>query len=265
MHNGVEIGYLHIGKVMMDEYKSEGTYDHYTIQEVGITVSFDMYNASEKVIKYINIALIPYNTVQDAVSDTTVIKYTGPISPNDKKKIMSDCLWYNSEIREVKLEKVIIQYMDDTEETIAGNEILNIYDKNSVYYAKRGKKEEEEQKRLEEEWRMREEERKREEERNKREEERKSSLKRAYIGLLVLTCLKKAKSDEEMKMHANQGLVLLLIEVFALIVVRLLGFWVYVSFILLVMAIGFSIKGIHDINNDNHKRMPLIGRIRIIK
>ena len=94
--------------------------------------------------------------------------------------------------------------------------------------------------------------------------------KRCYIFFMVFFALKDAKTDDTVKFHANQGLLLFIIEAIALAIYgvlssisSLVAFLVQAA--LLAFAIVFSIKGIKDINREEKHEIPLVGRIRLLK
>ena len=112
----------------------------------------EFFNASEKEIKYLTFTYVPYNSVGDVVSCTIKkisearCQLTGPIEPNRKDFIKWENLWYNPTISTAKIKEVKIQYMDDTEETISGEDIVDVENPNSKFYQLREieRKEEEE-------------------------------------------------------------------------------------------------------------------------
>ena len=95
----------------------------------GVSVKGAFVNNSAKSIKYISIYFIPYNQVGDAVgcSITDVSEYalrcTGPVEPNQSYEFFGENMWYNHSISSVKVTRAEIQYMDGTEESIAGSDI----------------------------------------------------------------------------------------------------------------------------------------------
>ena len=204
----------------------------------GIGVKHEYYNASDKTMKYITFVYVPYNRVGDVVACSTTGtveargKLTGPIQPNTKSSIEWEVLWYNPTITKVVLKEVIIQYADDSEETLSGEDIKNIDSTDSVYYKKRGKKEQ---------------------------------TRKAYMSIMVLSCLNKAKQDETIKFHTNQGLLLLIAEVLALFIGVIPFVGGIISLVIWAFAIVFSIKGILDINNNKQNEIPLIGKIKLLK
>lgn len=107
--------------------------------EGGVGVALKIYNASGKTIKYIWFGFVPYNRVGDeeACSKTGVTgvksKFTGPVNAQQEQEIQSGILWYNFSISNVKVEKIIIQYMDGTEETLEEKDIGYMYADNSAY------------------------------------------------------------------------------------------------------------------------------------
>ena len=108
--------------------------------EGGVGVALNFYNASGKTIKYIWFGFVPYNRVGDeeVCSKTGVIgvrsKFTGPVNAQEEKEIRSGILWYNFSISSVKVEQIIIQYMDGTEETLEEKDIGYMYADNSAYH-----------------------------------------------------------------------------------------------------------------------------------
>lgn len=104
-----------------------------------VSVTCRMFNAGTKTIKYITFFLVPYNQVGDVVACTASgvtevsVKVTGPLEPEEDGKVEWEDLWFNETITEVKLKEVLIQYMDNSEETIPGDAIKNMIDDDSEY------------------------------------------------------------------------------------------------------------------------------------
>ncbi len=101
---------------------------------VGVLIKF--VNKSNKTIKYADFYLQPYNAVGDAVRCTIKkiselsCEYTGPLGCNKKSEIVAENLWYNPNVSKVVINKVQLQYMDGTRETIKGKDIQ--YDSNAM-------------------------------------------------------------------------------------------------------------------------------------
>ena len=114
----------------------------------GVEIFHDYYNSSERVIKYITFTYVPYNAVNDVVKCTikgraeASGRLTGPISPNTKSRVSWENLWYNPTVCYVVITQIHVQYMDNTEEVIAGKDVLFMDDENSIYYNKIGRSEE---------------------------------------------------------------------------------------------------------------------------
>ena len=124
----------------------------------GVKVSHEFYNSSEKEIKYITFSYVPYNSVNDPVTCTASGKseasgkLTGPISPKYKGYIKWENMWYNPTVTYAILTRVIVQYMDNSEEVIEGKDIVSMHDENGAYYNEvylPAQKREEERKKIE--------------------------------------------------------------------------------------------------------------------
>ena len=99
----------------------------------------------------------------------------------------------------------------------------------------------------------------------------------AYIGILVLVPLLAAKDSQYARFHANQGLVLLFVEIGLNIISKILS--VAVIFVpilnaivsaILGTAVGiislvFLIIGIINACSGEPKKLPIIGNITLIK
>lgn len=96
----------------------------------GVSVKGSFVNNSSKTIKYISLRFTPYNSVGDAVgcSIKGVSEYglrcTGPYAPNSTNQFFGENMWYNNSISSVRVTSADIQYMDGTEETIPGSQII---------------------------------------------------------------------------------------------------------------------------------------------
>lgn len=93
----------------------------------------------------------------------------------------------------------------------------------------------------------------------------------AYISWLVLIPLFLAKSSKFASYHANQGLVLAIIELICWIVLGILGGlpllgWIFrlVNGLLGIVFLIFSILGIVNVVNGRAKELPLIGSIKLL-
>lgn len=256
MGSSVEIGML---SVTMDRADGAGVENSY-------------FNATDKEIKYLTFVYVPYNQVGDQVQCTiskkikASCKLTGPIKPYEQGYVTWDSLWYNPTVTRVELVQLHVEYMDGTEETIDGADVVNIYDKNSVYYEKiekpkAAKRAEDEKRRAIERA-----EREKKEAIERAEKARKAELMQAYLCFKVFSCLKKAKSDKEMAFHANQGLWLFFLEVIALICCiadPVIGCGVGVA--LGALAIYLSLKGAAGIRDNTRYEIPLISKIKLVK
>lgn len=147
----------------------------------GVGIKNTVYNASEKVMKYLTFTYVAYNQVGDVIKCGTTGnveaygKLTGPIQPNELATVTWDVLWYNPTVSNVAIKEIHIEYMDGTEETVLGSDIMNTSSKESVYYQKRGKLEEEERER-----------RRQEEEKKKQElEEKQKRNKKLICGICI--------------------------------------------------------------------------------
>ncbi len=98
----------------------------------------------------------------------------------------------------------------------------------------------------------------------------------SYIGILVLIPIFAAPHSRYARFHANQGLVLFLGEIAAMIVVAILGaiagaiFFLFgilftlLGFFLSIAFIILSIMGIVNAATDKAKELPIIGKIKIL-
>ena len=98
----------------------------------------------------------------------------------------------------------------------------------------------------------------------------KARMRLSYIFFMVFFTLGQAKRDETAKFHANQGLLLFIIEAFALTGGGLLSsinstLSSIVVIALLAFGITFSVLGVKNVNQDKMKAIPLIGKIRLLK
>ena len=105
------------------------SYEKFLGEYTGVMTCF--YNASDKTIKYITFTYVPYNQVDDVVIDTankSVLsgKLVGPVDPSRVAEACFGNLWKSSVITRVEISKVFIEYMDGTNETIFGNDIVNV-------------------------------------------------------------------------------------------------------------------------------------------
>ena len=88
----------------------------------GVDLHINWYSEDTKEIKYIYFYVTPYNRVNDKQTceirdySTHGCYVTGPFSYGASDYSYWDCIWYNSDIDHVELDKIVIQYMDGTSE-----------------------------------------------------------------------------------------------------------------------------------------------------
>ena len=98
----------------------------------------------------------------------------------------------------------------------------------------------------------------------------------AYLGILVLVPLLGAKESKFARFHANQGLVLLIVEILLGLVLRIagavllaiswrLGFLVGLMNLAWILTFVLMILGIVNAANGRAKQLPLIGNITLLK
>lgn len=98
----------------------------------------------------------------------------------------------------------------------------------------------------------------------------------SYIGLLVLVPIFAAKESSFAKFHANQGLVLLIVDVIVSILISVLSailvaiswrlaFVSTILWLLWIPLLALSILGIVNAVNGQAKELPVIGKFRILK
>ncbi len=122
----------------------------------GVQAYISLYNASEKEIKYLTVYLEARNAVNDclpSVKKSCNTKITGPIKPNETVNHISDILWEDSTVDELFFRGITVEFMDGTTEMIPAGDLVFTSSKESIYYEKRGRAEEEarKQRKLEEE------------------------------------------------------------------------------------------------------------------
>ena len=237
----------------------------------GAGVEHYYFNATDKEIKYLTFVYVPYNQVGDQVQCTmsrkseVSCKLTGPIKPYHESKVEWEALWYNPTATKVELVQIYIEYMDGTDETIDGADVVDMSDKQSVYYEKIQKpkdikyaemKKEEEKRRAEREKKAAEE---------KAINDRNNELAKAYLCFKVFSCFKNMKDDDEMKFHVNQGLWLFILEVIGVICAIISGIGTLLFLVIEALAIFLVSKAIKGIRSGKRFEIPLISKIKLVK
>lgn len=238
----------------------------------GVSLEHKYFNTTDKVIKYITFSYVPYNAVGDKVSCTvrdkvvSAGKLTGPINPKREGRVKWDTLWYNPTVSRIVLVQIDIDYMDGTNETIDGSDVVSMDDENSVYYQTVTKpwKEKCELERIERE-------KKAELERAEREKQeeikkRKETLKQSYICFMVFRCMKKVKGDEELAFHVNQGLWLFILEAISFILAAVIpGIGTLIFLVLIGLSIFLITKANNAIDKDERFEIPILSKIKLVK
>lgn len=100
----------------------------------GVSLNIGFTNNSGKTIKYIDFSCSAINAVGDTVECTIRRLYqrtaqaVGPYEKGQGDDLFWDSVWYNSTAKSVKINKISIQYTDNSIETISGADVdLVIY------------------------------------------------------------------------------------------------------------------------------------------
>lgn len=101
----------------------------------GVDVKIKFENLSDKVCKYIEFDITPYNKVDDIVYDDLgdsrkTIKHTGFVQPKEKLEVSTPRpIWYSYDISYIKINTVKITYSDNSVDTIGNiQNVLNAKD-----------------------------------------------------------------------------------------------------------------------------------------
>lgn len=91
----------------------------------------------------------------------------------------------------------------------------------------------------------------------------------AYFGILFIIPLLAAPNSRFAKFHANQGLVLFLIECAFSVCISVVSWFAFLRYIVgsfaVIAVIIFIVLGVVNAANGEAKELPLIGKISIIK
>ena len=222
-----------------------GKIAHLTNSADGVEIWHIIYNAGTKAMKYVTFTYVPYNAVGDRVycsikkTAEVVCRLTGPIEPGEESRLSWENLWYNPTVSRIELLNVKIEYMDDTFEFFEGKDLTSTESPESSY------------KKMCEE--------------KATKNKRLAELKKPYYSFAILGCLKKAKSDEELKFHVNQGLWLLILEILGILLCLAVPILFVIGYGLIVVAIVFSVIGVNNVNKNIKKELPLVGKIKFLK
>ena len=105
----------------------------------GVCVRQRIYNVSGKPMVNISFTYIASNlnggeeVCEISHKSEAVGQITDPLFPNTDRTVTFSNLWYNPLVWKAKINDVRIQYSDKTEETISGDELKNMYDKDSEF------------------------------------------------------------------------------------------------------------------------------------
>lgn len=98
-----------------------GSYDESEYTD-GTSVRFNFYNPTKKVIKYITINYVGYNSVDDPVSSrgksVMTSKCIGPIEPDSFATYEFEYVWFTDIVDYAKIRSIVVQYRDGTSKTI---------------------------------------------------------------------------------------------------------------------------------------------------
>jgi hypothetical protein len=94
----------------------------------GTGISFNVYNPTKKIIKYITFNVSAFNSVNDKVYSSKFKSYVvspkgvGPIKPGESGEYKFDYLWFSDLPHTAKILSVMVQYMDGTSKLISNTD-----------------------------------------------------------------------------------------------------------------------------------------------
>lgn len=118
----------------MDGCKTKGLslmkYNVFDVSEYtdGTGIDFEVYNPTNKIIKYLWFSVVGYNAVDDIVRKGTLstikLKAVGPIKPKESATYSYDYVWFSDLVESAKVSSITVMYMDGTSKII--NPVKNI-------------------------------------------------------------------------------------------------------------------------------------------
>ena len=93
----------------------------------GVSIYIDYINTSDKVIKYIDFELLPYNRVYDPLpAKTKIAQVVNFIKSNSVINHSAwDCFWYDSSLLYFEIKSINVIYQDNSSDKITDKKILN--------------------------------------------------------------------------------------------------------------------------------------------
>lgn len=85
----------------------------------GTGVRFEFHNPTNKTIKYVNVAFVGYNAVDDRVGRVISKRCIGPIAPDETASYDFEYAWFTDVVEYAKMTSLSVQYKDGTTRTIA--------------------------------------------------------------------------------------------------------------------------------------------------
>lgn len=96
----------------------------------GTSIKFDVYNPTNKVIKYIWFTVIGYNAVDDIIyksgKQTTTVKCIGPIDPSSNASYSFKYVWMTDLVERAKIASITVKYMDETSIVIKNEKSIEL-------------------------------------------------------------------------------------------------------------------------------------------
>jgi hypothetical protein len=107
----------------------------YSVEDVsevtdGVTAKFEVFNPTNKTIKYVTFYVSGINPVGDAVynvrqhSNISEFRGVGPIKPNESANYEWEYAWFTDVVETLKIKKVKIQYMDGSTKIVTNTKSL---------------------------------------------------------------------------------------------------------------------------------------------
>lgn len=85
----------------------------------GTGVRFEFHNPTNKTIKYVNVAFVGYNAVDDRVGHVITKRCIGPIAPDETASYDFEYVWFTDVVEYAKMTRLSVQYKDGTTKTVA--------------------------------------------------------------------------------------------------------------------------------------------------
>lgn len=87
----------------------------------------------------------------------------------------------------------------------------------------------------------------------------------AYFGPFVIFAALKSKQSPFARFHGNQGLIVFVLYILSVLIILIPGYGKALGVLTILISLSFSLLGAFNASKGEMKRLPIVGKINILK